>query len=90
MYKPEMVEMIAEKAGLTKKAAESALNAVLGAITEALENGDTVQLVGFGSFVVKRRAARTARNPKTDEQIQIPERNAVVFKPGKGLKELVR
>ena len=89
MNKTELVAAIAEKTDLTKKDAELALTAVVESITEALEKGDKVQLIGFGSFEVKNRAARTGRNPKTKETIEIPASKYPVFKAGKALKDKV-
>ena len=81
--------MVAEQAGLSKKDSEKAINATLDAVADALKNGDKVQLVGFGAFEVKTRSARTGRNPKTKEAIQIPESKSPVFKAGKALKDAV-
>ena len=89
MNKAELIAAVAEKAGLSKKDAEAAVNAALDAITAALQEGDKVQLVGFGSFEVKSRAARTGRNPKTKEAIEIPASKVPVFKAGKVLKDVV-
>ena len=89
MNKTELVAAIAEKTDLTKKDAELALTAVVESITEALEKGDKVQLIGFGSFEVKNRAARTGRNPKTKEAIEIAASKTPVFKAGKALKDKV-
>ena len=89
MNKSGLVEVIAQKSHLTKKDCESALNAFIAAITDALKSGDRVQLVGFGVFEVKQRAARTARNPKTNEPVVIPASKLPMFKPGKALKEAI-
>jgi DNA-binding protein HU-beta len=89
MNKAELVGGVADKTGLTKKAAEEAINAVFDTIQGALEGGDKVQLVGFGAFEVKSRAARMGRNPKTRESISIPASKSPVFKPGKALKDAV-
>ena len=89
MNKPELISAIAEKAGLTKKDAESALNVLLDTITEAMAKGDKVQLIGFGTFEVKERAARVGRNPQTKEEIQIPASKLPYFKAGKVLKAAV-
>ncbi|MCI9514189.1 MAG: HU family DNA-binding protein [Oscillospiraceae bacterium] len=89
MNKAELIAAVAEKAGLSKKDSEAAVTAALDAITAALEDGDKVQLVGFGSFEVKSRAARTGRNPKTKEAIEIPASKVPVFKAGKVLKDIV-
>ena len=89
MNKAELVNAAAEKAGLSKKDTESVLNAALEAISECLADGDKVQLVGFGAFEVKSRAARIGRNPKTKESIEVPASKVPVFKPGKALKDAV-
>jgi len=89
MNKAELVSAAAEKAELSKKDTEAALNAALEAITEALAQNDKVQLVGFGSFETKTRAARTGRNPRTGEEIKIPASKLPVFKPGKALKDAI-
>ena len=89
MNKAELVSRMAEKSELTKKEAEMALNALMESIQEALVSGDKVQLVGFGSFEVRKRAARKGRNPQTKEEIKIPASKAPVFKAGKALKDLV-
>lgn len=89
MKKGELVEAVAEKAGLTKADATRAIDATFEAITESLKKGDKVTLVGFGTFDVSKRAAREGRNPKTGEPVQIAARNAVSFKAGSALKESV-
>ena len=89
MNKAELIAAIAAKTGDTKKGAEASLNAFVDVITEALREGDKVQLVGFGSFEVRKRAARKGRNPQTKEEIKIPASKAPVFKAGKALKDLV-
>ena len=89
MNKTELVAAVAENAGMSKKDGEKAVNAVLDAITGALVAGDKVQLVGFGTFDVKERAARVGRNPKTKEEIQIPASRVASFKVGKALKDAV-
>ena len=89
MNKSELIAAIATKTGETKKNAETSLNALIEVVTEALEKGDKVQLVGFGSFEVRKRAARKGRNPQTKEEIKIPASKAPVFKAGKALKDLV-
>ena len=89
MNKAELVAAIAAKTGESKKATEAAVNAFTEVIAEALKGGDKVQLVGFGSFEVRKRAARKGRNPQTKEEIKIPASKAPVFKAGKALKELV-
>ena len=89
MNKTELIAAVAEKADLSKKDAEAAITATVDAITEALTQGEKVQLVGFGSFEVKTRAARVGRNPKTGEEIPIAEAKLPVFKAGKALKDAV-
>lgn len=89
MNKTELIAAIAEKAELSKKDSEKALNAVVSAITEELAQGGKVQLIGFGSFEVKKRAERVGRNPKTKEAISIPASTYPVFKAGKALKDEV-
>ena len=89
MNKNELITQIAGKAGLSKKDAEKALAAVVETITEAMAEGDKVQLVGFGSFETKCREARMGRNPKTKEAIEIPATCVPVFKAGKALKDAV-
>jgi len=89
MNKSELIAAIAAKTGETKKDAEAALNAFVSVVTDTLVKGDKVQLVGFGSFEVRKRAARKGRNPQTKEEIKIPASKAPVFKAGKALKDLV-
>lgn len=89
LNKTDLVNAVAEKAELTKKDAEKAVNAVFASIEEALARGEKVQLVGFGTFEVRDRAERTGRNPKTGEEILIPASKVPAFKPGKALKEAV-
>ncbi len=89
MNKAELVAAIAAKTGETKKAAELAVNAFVQVVTETLKKGDKVQLVGFGSFEVRKRAARKGRNPQTKQEIKIPASKAPVFKAGKALKTVV-
>ena len=89
MKKVELVEGIATKVGMTKAEAGRALDATFEVIAEALEKGDRVPLVGFGTFGISKRGARTARNPRTGETIKIPARKAVVFKAGTALKNRV-
>ena len=89
MNKAELVAAIAAKTGESKKATEETVNAFTSVVSEALKGGDKVQLVGFGSFEVRKRAARKGRNPQTKEEIKIPASKAPVFKAGKALKDLV-
>ena len=90
MNKNEFVAAIAEKSGLTKKDAEAALNAYTEVVTDALKAGDSVQLIGFGTFEVRERAARQGRNPHTGETIEIAAATAPAFKPGKALKDAIQ
>ncbi|MCL2827707.1 MAG: HU family DNA-binding protein [Oscillospiraceae bacterium] len=89
MNKAELIAAVAEKSGLSKKDTEKAVNATVDAIIENLQGGEKVQLVGFGVFEVKERAARTGRNPKTKEQINIPASRVPVFKAGKAFKDAI-
>ena len=89
MNKAELVSKMAEKSELTKKEAEAALNAFMKSVEEALVAGDKVQLVGFGTFETRERAAREGRNPRTKETINIPASTVPVFKAGKEFKERV-
>ena len=89
MNKTELINAVAEQAALSKKDSEAAVNAALEVITAALKDGDKVQLVGFGSFEVKKREARVGRNPRTKEAIDIPASTVPVFKAGKVLKDIV-
>ena len=89
MNKAELINVVAEAAEVSKKDAEAVITATLDAISDALKEGEKVQLVGFGSFEVKKRAARVGRNPKTKEPIEIPASTVPVFKAGKVLKDTV-
>ena len=89
MNKVELIAAVAEKAGLSKKDSDKAVAAVLESIVDALASGDKVQLVGFGTFEVRAREARTVRNPRTKETIQIPASKQPVFKAGKSFKDAV-
>ncbi|HEB98107.1 MAG TPA: HU family DNA-binding protein [Thiotrichales bacterium] len=89
MNKTELIEAVAEAADLSKAAAGRAVEAVLDSVTQALKQGDSVSLVGFGTFEVRERAARTGRNPRTGETMQIPASKAPAFKAGKALKDAV-
>ncbi|GAB6156173.1 HU family DNA-binding protein [Desulfosporosinus burensis] len=90
MNKAELVSAVAEKADMSKKDAEKAVKAVFDVIEESLAQSEKVQLVGFGTFEVKDRAARTGRNPQTKEEIQIPAAKVPGFKAGKALKDAVQ
>ncbi|AOM82797.1 HU family DNA-binding protein [Salisediminibacterium beveridgei] len=90
MNKTELINAVAESADLSKKDATSAVDAVFEVITNSLKKGDKVQLIGFGNFEVRERAARKGRNPQTGEEIEIPASNVPAFKPGKALKDAVK
>ena len=90
MTKAELIEKIAGKAKISKRAANIALNTFVDSVTAALKKGDRVALVGFGTFSVTKRKARTARNPRTGETIQVPAKKAPKFKAGRELKNAVR
>jgi DNA-binding protein HU-beta len=87
--KTDLVKAVAQKADMTQKDAEKAINAVFAAIEEALANDDKVQIIGFGTFEVKTREERKGRNPQTGDEITIPASKNPVFKAGKGLKDTV-
>lgn len=87
--KTELIDAVAEGADISKAAATRAVDTVLGSITDTLAKGETVALVGFGTFSVKNRAARTGRNPRTGEAIDIPAAKVPSFKAGKALKDAV-
>ena len=89
MTKAELINAVAEQSGFSKKDSEKALNAVVSAITDALVKGDKVQIVGFGTFEVRERAAKEAINPRTKETIPVPAKKAPAFKAGKALKDAV-
>lgn len=89
MNKAELIEAIASKADLTKADAKKALDAFIDTTSDSLKKGDRVALVGFGSFSVAKRAARTGRNPKTGQEMQIPAKKVVKFKPGAELAKVV-
>ncbi len=89
MNKAELVDSIAEETGLTKKDSEAALKAFINSVSKELKMGGSVQLVGFGTFEVGKRAARTGRNPKTGEALKIKASKTPKFKAGKALKDLV-
>ena len=89
MNKSKLVAVMAEKSGLSRKNCEAVLDAFVSATGDALKNGDKVHLVGFGTFEVKERAARTGRNPRTMEPVAIPASKQPVFRPGKAFKETI-
>ncbi|HEX7057619.1 MAG TPA: HU family DNA-binding protein [Bacilli bacterium] len=87
MNKSDLITRVAESAELSKKDATKAVEATFAAISEALQNGDKVQLVGFGNFEIRERSARKGRNPQTGEEIDIPASKVPAFKPGKALRD---
>ena len=89
MNKTELINAVAEKTAMSKKDCETVINAALDAMTAALVEGEEIRLVGFGTFEVKKREARTGRNPKTGEEIPIAATKVPAFKPGKALKDAV-
>ncbi|RUT32693.1 HU family DNA-binding protein [Arsenicitalea aurantiaca] len=89
MNKNDLIGVVAEKADISKAQASDAVDAVFGAVADALKAGDEVRLVGFGTFSVSKRKATTGRNPATGAEIQIPASNQAKFKPGKGLKDAI-
>ncbi|MFZ4451940.1 HU family DNA-binding protein [Salibacterium aidingense] len=89
MNKTDLINAVAEQADISKKDASKAVDAVFDSITETLKKGDKIQLVGFGSFEVRERAARKGRNPQTGEEIKIPATKNPAFRPGKQLKDAV-
>ncbi|WP_199614963.1 HU family DNA-binding protein [Paenibacillus alkalitolerans] len=90
MNKSELIAKVAESTELSKKDVTSVVEAVFDTIADALQNGDKVQLVGFGNFEVRERTARKGRNPQTGEEIDIPASKVPAFKPGKALKEGIK
>ena len=90
MTKADLIAVVAEKTGSSKKDSEKMLTAVIDSITEALAAGEKIQIVNFGTFEVKTRAARTGRNPKTGEAMQIAASKTPAFTAGKGLKDAVK
>lgn len=90
MNKTELITAMAEASGLTKKDCDTSLNAFVDTLQTALKSGDKVQLLGFGTFEVKERAARTGKNPATGATIEIPASKAPAFKPGKAFKDSVQ
>ncbi|MCA0980049.1 MULTISPECIES: HU family DNA-binding protein [Exiguobacterium] len=90
MNKTELIQAVAEKANVSKKEATVVVEATFESITEALQNGEKIQLIGFGTFEVRERAARKGRNPRTKEDIEIPASKVPAFKAGKALKDAVK
>jgi len=89
MNKGDLINKVAEDANMTKNQAAEVLNCVFDSITETLKDGDKVSLVGFGTFTLNERKARTGRNPQTGASIEIPSKNVIKFKPGKDLADRV-
>jgi DNA-binding protein HU-beta len=89
MNKAQLIDAVADATDISKAAAGRAVESVLDIVAGSLRNGDTVTLVGFGTFTTRKRAARSGRNPRTGETIQIPASTLPVFKPGKALKDAV-
>lgn len=89
MNKAELINAIADETGLSKKDTEATINSFVNVVSSALERKDKVQLIGFGTFETRERAARTGRNPQTNEEIKIPASTTPAFKAGKALKEKV-
>ncbi|SFP19612.1 HU family DNA-binding protein [Salibacterium halotolerans] len=89
MNKTDLINAVSEQADISKKDASKAVDAVFDSITETLKKGDKIQLVGFGSFEVRERAARKGRNPQTGDEIEIPATKNPAFRPGKQLKDAV-
>jgi len=90
MNKTELIQAVSEKAEVSKKEATKIVEATFESITEALQNGEKIQLIGFGTFEVRERAARKGRNPRTKEDIEIPASKVPAFKAGKALKDAVK
>ncbi|MBI5123423.1 MAG: HU family DNA-binding protein [Candidatus Roizmanbacteria bacterium] len=90
MTKADLVAQVAKKAGLTAKAAKDSVNTVFGTMSDALKRGEKVVVTGFGTFMVRRRAARKGRNPQTGAEIQIPATKTPGFTAGKSLKRMVK
>ena len=89
MNKADLVEKMAGEAGISKVAAEKALNAFINGVKGALKKGENITLIGFGTYSVANRKARVGRNPQTGAELKIPARKVVKFKPGKGLKDIL-
>ncbi len=89
MNKTELVDAVSKEADLTKADAARAVDAVIQAVTDALKRGEQVSILGFGTFLIRERAARTGRNPRTQETLEIPASKVPAFKPGKALKDAV-
>jgi DNA-binding protein HU-beta len=90
MKKADIIKAVAERANVTKKVAETAVNTITDCIIDALSRGDIVRLVGFGTFSVRKRAARKARNPRTGDVINVPAKKVPRFQPGRKLRDVVK
>ncbi len=90
MTKADLAAAVAKETGMTKKQSEAAVNSVVDAVKGALAKGEAVRLVGFGTFSVKKRKARSGRNPRTGKKLRIPAKNVPAFSAGKGLKDAVK
>jgi DNA-binding protein HU-beta len=90
MTKEQMIERMAKEANISKRAANDAINALFGSVTQALKRGQKVSFVGFGTFTTTKRKARTGRNPQTGAMIRIPAARVPKFKPGKSLRDAVK
>ncbi|MCF6095033.1 HU family DNA-binding protein [Microaerobacter geothermalis] len=90
MNKTELIAKVAEATQLTKKDATKAVEAVFNSIADSLQAGEKVQIIGFGNFETRERAARKGRNPQTGEEIEIPASKVPAFKPGKALKDIIK
>jgi len=90
MNKRDLIRKTAEETGLSQKDCEAVINALFDTIRKTVESGEKVQIIGFGTFELRERAARTARNPQTGETIEVPPRRVVAFKPGAELKQAVQ
>ncbi len=89
LMKDSIISSVVEQTGLSKKDANAAVDAIVATIRDALGNGDSIGLIGFGTFEVRTRAARTGRNPQTGDELKIPEKKVPAFKPGKQLRDAV-
>ena len=90
MNKKDLIDAVAKKAGISKKAANDAIDTLITTITKSLKKGEKVTFVGFGTFTVRKRAARKARNPRTQQIIKVPAKKVPVFRPGSELRKAVK
>ena len=90
MNKKDLIDAVAKKAGISKKAANDAIDTLITTITKSLKKGEKVTFVGFGTFIVRKRAARRARNPRTQQIIKVPAKKVPVFRPGSELRKAVK